>query len=135
MLRVHSKIHRAVTCLQFFTTHEWKFLNDNMMDLVTKMHPEDREKFDFNVSKINWKSYLESYVLGTREYILKEDPKTLEVAKKRLQRYTVHNTTYLKTNRRYPFHILGANPPPTQPMASSSYPLCHHYRRCILNIV
>lgn len=56
------------------------------MDLITKMHPEDRENFDFNVSKIEWRSYLESYVLGTRKYILKEDPKTLDVAKKRLQR-------------------------------------------------
>lgn len=86
MMRVQNKIHRAVTSLQFFTTHEWRFLNDNMMDLITKMHPEDRENFDFNVSKIEWRSYLESYVLGTRKYILKEDPKTLDVAKKRLQR-------------------------------------------------
>lgn len=86
MMRVQNKILRAVTSLQFFTTHEWRFLNDNMMDLITKMHPEDREKFDFNVCKIEWKSYLESYVLGTRKYIMKEDPNTLEVAKKRLQR-------------------------------------------------
>lgn len=86
MMRVQQKIHRAVTCLQFFTTHEWRFLNDNMMELITKMHPEDRDKFDFNVTKIEWRTYFESYVLGTRRYIMKEDPKTLEIAKKKLQR-------------------------------------------------
>lgn len=61
-------------------------MNDNMKQLLNEMHPTDRNKFDFDISNLDWEKYLETYVLGTRQYILKEDPKTLEKAKKQLRR-------------------------------------------------
>ncbi|MFP3020703.1 MAG: acyl-CoA reductase C-terminal domain-containing protein, partial [Wolbachia sp.] len=48
--------------------------------------PADRKLFDFNINDLDWKKYLESYVLGTREFILKESPSTLPVAQKQLRR-------------------------------------------------
>uniref|UniRef100_A0A1B6EM21 Fatty acyl-CoA reductase n=2 Tax=Cuerna arida TaxID=1464854 RepID=A0A1B6EM21_9HEMI len=96
MLRIQDKVQKAVTCLEFFTTHEWQFMNDNMTQLLADMHPDDRDEFDFNVSALNWESYIESYVLGTRKYIIKDDMKTMDSAKKHLRRmYWVHRFSQL----------------------------------------
>ncbi|XP_054266767.1 putative fatty acyl-CoA reductase CG5065 isoform X1 [Macrosteles quadrilineatus] len=96
MLKIHKKLQRAVTCLEYFTTNEWKFMNDNMAQLMKEMHPADREKFNFNISDLNWKTYIESYVLGTRKYILKEDPSTIDTAKVHLRRmYWAHRLSQM----------------------------------------
>lgn len=86
MVRVQTKLQRAVSCLEFFTTHEWRFTNENMVRLLGQMSPADRKVFDFNINDLDWKKYLESYVLGTREFILKESPSTLPIAQKQLRR-------------------------------------------------
>lgn len=87
MLRVQKKILKALSALEFFTTNEWKFISDNMVHLRSKMHPADRDEFNFDISTLNWEEYFESYVLGARQYILKEDLKTLNSAKKHMRRY------------------------------------------------
>lgn len=86
MVQVQKKLQRAVSCLEFFTTHEWKFTNDNVIRLLTNLHPLDRKTFNFDVMEIEWKSYLEQYILGTRKFILKEDPSTFPAARSHLRK-------------------------------------------------
>ena len=86
MVQVQKKLQRAVACLEFFTTHEWKFTNDNVIRLLTNLHPLDRKTFNFDVMEIEWKSYLEQYILGTRKFILKEDPSTFPAARSHLRK-------------------------------------------------
>lgn len=96
MVRVQTKLQRAVSCLEFFTTHEWRFTNENMVRLLGQMQPADRKLFDFNINDLDWKKYLESYVLGTREFILKESPSTLPLAHKQLRRmYWIHRVSQI----------------------------------------
>jgi fatty acyl-CoA reductase len=87
MVRVQKKLQRAVSCLEFFTTHEWQFTNDNVTRLMTHLHPQDRKIFNFDVLEIDWKPYLGQYVLGTRRFILKEDPSTFPAARSHLRKY------------------------------------------------
>jgi fatty acyl-CoA reductase len=86
MVRVQKKLQQAVTCLEFFTTHEWLFTNDNVTRLLTHLHPLDRKIFNFDVLEIDWKLYLEQYILGTRRFILKEDPSTFPAARSHLRK-------------------------------------------------
>nr|CAD7431151.1 unnamed protein product [Timema monikensis] len=86
MVRVHDKLQRAVSCLEFFTTHEWRFTNDNMTRLMARLHPRDRKIFNFDIADLDWKVYWEQYVLGTRKFILKEDPSTFPAARSHLRK-------------------------------------------------
>ncbi|EFX73129.1 hypothetical protein DAPPUDRAFT_110093 [Daphnia pulex] len=51
------------------------------------MTTEEQEMFYFDVRKINWQSYLENYILGIRQFTLKDDPTTLPTARTNLKRW------------------------------------------------
>lgn len=73
--------------IEFFTTRDFIFTNENTMELINHLKPVDQIEFDFDVRKINWHTYIKSYVVGMRNYILKEDPSTLPEARANLKRY------------------------------------------------
>jgi alcohol-forming fatty acyl-CoA reductase len=86
MMRVQTKLSRAVACLEFFTTHEWRFSNNNVVRLAGQLSPVDQKMFNFDMRTLNWSDYMEQYVLGTRRFILKEDPSTFPAARKHLRK-------------------------------------------------
>jgi fatty acyl-CoA reductase len=94
MLKVYHKLNKAVTSLEYFTTHEWKFTCENMMDLYERMSPEDKKMFTVNVKEVNWHNYIGKYCLGLRKYVMKEDLSTLPAARKHMRKmYWVHKIT------------------------------------------
>ncbi|XP_069702736.1 putative fatty acyl-CoA reductase CG5065 [Periplaneta americana] len=98
MVRLHKKVNQAVSCLQFFTTHEWQFTNDNVVRLLSHLNPHDRKTFNFDIKAVDWRSYFEHYVLGTRKFILKEDVSSLPAARTHLRRmYWVHRFSQFLT--------------------------------------
>lgn len=91
MMNVQDRLLKASNTLQFFTTREFLFANDNMISLWKTLSPEDKETFYFDISKFDWKAYFETYVIGTRCFILKESLDTLPAARKNLIRmYILH---------------------------------------------
>lgn len=87
VVKIQNKIAKAVDCLQYFATHEWKFKDDNVHALLQTLSPKDRETFIFDVTTINWEKYMERYVLGFRQFLFKQKPQSLPVSRKRLLRY------------------------------------------------
>lgn len=85
-----------MSCLNYFTTHEWRFISENPIQLLEKMSPEDRRVFYFDVRTIDWPSYIETYALGTRRFILKDDPSTLPAARRHMTRLVQANVTISK---------------------------------------
>ena len=70
--------------LDFFLYQRyWIFKSENIVKLWSKLSDRDREIFFFNIKDIDWKSYSEAYILGTRKYILKEDIDTLPEGRKK----------------------------------------------------
>ncbi|KAF4523936.1 hypothetical protein B566_EDAN011190 [Ephemera danica] len=69
MMRIQEKLQRAVACLEFFTTHEWRFTNENVIRLADRLSPRDRRLFNFDIRELDWREYIEKYVLGVRKYI------------------------------------------------------------------
>ncbi|XP_014485818.1 PREDICTED: putative fatty acyl-CoA reductase CG5065 [Dinoponera quadriceps] len=91
MVRLQTKLYKATKCLQYFSTHQWNFRDDNVRRLGEQLSPEDREIFMFDVKQIDWTSYLEHYILGIRQFILKESPDTLPAARSHITRlYWLH---------------------------------------------
>ncbi|XP_014246768.1 putative fatty acyl-CoA reductase CG5065 isoform X2 [Cimex lectularius] len=86
MVRVQEKILKNLKTIEFFTTREFRFKNDNVVNLFSNLKAEDKTVFNFDVTQIDWRTYLESYMLGTRSYVLKEDPSTIPEARINLRR-------------------------------------------------
>ena len=61
-----------MSCLNFYTIRQWRFISQNAIRLLSKLSEEDRRIFYFDVREINWRAYIRNYVLGARKYILKE---------------------------------------------------------------
>lgn len=80
-VKIHDKITSSVNLMDFFTSNQWEFANDNVFRLMSKMSERDRELFDFDVRKIDWSDYLEDYVLGTKTFMLKEDVSKIALAR------------------------------------------------------
>ena len=86
MTPVYEKVHRSIEALEHFTTNEWTWRTENFEKLVSSQNKVDREKFFIDIQRIDWKSYMESYIFGVRYYLLREDPSTIPSARKKLNR-------------------------------------------------
>ena len=89
MVRIQAKLDKAATCLEYFSTQQWNFKDENVKRLSQQLSPEDRQTFMFDVKQIDWPSYLENYILGIRQFILKESPESLPAARSHIARLVV----------------------------------------------
>ena len=58
--------------IMHFTNGNWKIHITEMLKAHDKLPLKDQNKFPFDIRKLNWDSYIRSYVRGSRVYILKE---------------------------------------------------------------
>ncbi|KAL5289055.1 hypothetical protein ACFFRR_009324 [Megaselia abdita] len=86
MVSIQKKIGKSVGCLEYFSTHQWRFQDDNVRALLNTLSPRDRENFVFDVKLIEWDKYIENYVLGFREFLFKQSPESLPSSRKRMMR-------------------------------------------------
>lgn len=63
LVKVSSMMQKSTKALEPFTTNSWEWTHSNMDKLWEEMAPEDRETFGFDIRKLDWLDYLESYVL------------------------------------------------------------------------
>ncbi|KAK3603205.1 hypothetical protein CHS0354_036132 [Potamilus streckersoni] len=85
-VRIQDKIQKAVRSLDYFTSHQWEFTNNNILMLQSQLSEEDKKEFFFDVKSIDWRMYMEWYCLGTKQYVLKEELSQLPNARKSLAR-------------------------------------------------
>lgn len=103
-VRLQGRIKKAVETLEFFTSTQWEFTNDNVYKLISEMNEVDNKMFNVDVKDLHWKSYLESYCLGTKKYALKEDMTKMSKCRKELKNlvklrnigYSIIFTVFLK---------------------------------------
>lgn len=90
MLRICKKFAKAAKTGEFFALNEWNFHTTTMQSLVEAVkNSEDSERFNVDISKNNgfdWDTYVKSYMLGIRQYVLKDDLSSLPGAKIKLNR-------------------------------------------------
>ncbi|XP_023212310.1 fatty acyl-CoA reductase 1-like [Centruroides sculpturatus] len=86
MMKIYKNVHKTMEVLEYFCVREWMFRADNVEKLFKSMSTQDKQNFNFDISKLSWDKYLENYVLGTRRYVLKEDDSTIPRSQKTLLR-------------------------------------------------
>ena len=85
-VRWFNKLHTQIKVFDFFSSHQWLFDDSNTRKLLNQMSKQDREIFNFDVDEVNWSSHVDDYVLGIRRLILKEDDKSINMARERVSR-------------------------------------------------
>ncbi|KAG8230557.1 hypothetical protein J437_LFUL010158 [Ladona fulva] len=86
LLSIYEKVDEFADLSSFFTMNQWTFHERNITDLIGRMSSEDKVVFPFNIERLSWKPYFRNYMYGLRKYLLKEDPKSIPTAVKRIQR-------------------------------------------------
>jgi alcohol-forming fatty acyl-CoA reductase len=85
-LRIQRRISKAVSTLEFFTSKQWEFSNDNIYMLMKEMNDIDNKLFNIDVRYLHWSQYIEQYCLGTKKYCLKEDMSKMSQCRSQLKR-------------------------------------------------
>ena len=67
--------------VKYFGEQDWLFHDRNVRSLLEQLTPIDRDIFYFDIKQLNWASYLERFVRGLRQYILRDDATTLPKAR------------------------------------------------------
>ncbi|CAI4225621.1 unnamed protein product [Auanema sp. JU1783] len=88
--RLYGKVWKMVETLHFFTLNGWLFRTEGLTELLGEMSIEDQQEFDFDVRTINWNSYLYSYAMGIKKFILKDN--NLPLARTHLYRLKAFKT-------------------------------------------
>jgi fatty acyl-CoA reductase len=86
MVKIQRRIQGGLDVLQYYTTKEWVFRNENLKALPRTLTEKDREIFYTDIKMLDWDVYIRNFVLGTRHYYLKEDPATLPKARRHIRR-------------------------------------------------
>ncbi|XP_067135929.1 putative fatty acyl-CoA reductase CG5065 [Centruroides vittatus] len=82
MMNIYKKVHTTMKVLQYFCTREWMFDANNLEELFNTMSTQDKQNFNFDISKLNWNDYMEDYVLGLRRFVFKDDDSTIPLSRK-----------------------------------------------------
>lgn len=85
MINVQRRIHDGLEVLQYFTTREWSFKNENFIAVRDSMNDLDKSIFPIQFEIIDCLDYINTCVLGARQYMMKEDPSTLPKARRLLR--------------------------------------------------
>ncbi|EEC02726.1 acyl-CoA reductase, putative [Ixodes scapularis] len=90
MVKLFTKLYKVMVSLEYFTTHEWRFNCTNLLALLQEISPADRKMFCIDLRLLNWGHYFKDYVIGTRKFVLKEDPSTVSEGRNKLRRLYIY---------------------------------------------
>lgn len=87
MMKISKRFKMAADTGEFFSTHEWIFGVGNLKRIIQAAQETqlDADEFNCSVKSINWDSYMERYMLGIRQFLLKDDMSSLPMARRKLK--------------------------------------------------
>ncbi|XP_074030221.1 putative fatty acyl-CoA reductase CG5065 [Leptinotarsa decemlineata] len=90
MLKISRKFHEALQAGSFFSTNQWNFEVSTMQTLQNAIDTaKDGGEFEINISESNgfsWDQYIKNFMIGVRQYVLKDDISSLAQARAKLYR-------------------------------------------------
>ncbi|XP_019872635.1 putative fatty acyl-CoA reductase CG5065 [Aethina tumida] len=75
LVKVHRRIFIANMALEFFIMQEWTFINENILELETKIPEQNREEFAYDKYSPLTIPYVffKNGIIGAKKYLLKEN--------------------------------------------------------------
>jgi fatty acyl-CoA reductase len=80
MLKATYRLHKIISSLAFFTSHQWFFSTDNVDAMIDEMNEDDLSLFKVDIAKLNWEIYFITYSEGIKRFLLKETDSTDDVS-------------------------------------------------------
>ncbi|XP_022125582.2 fatty acyl-CoA reductase wat isoform X1 [Pieris rapae] len=98
MLKFYSKVIKLANILFYFSTQDWRFSDDNVREMWRSLPSSDKTVFPFNMADMSWEYMAETFLLGLRVYLVKDDLSTLPEARKKWNRlYYMHQCLKVMT--------------------------------------
>lgn len=69
LVQVQKRVSQGLKVLQYYTTRNWVFKNDNLMKLHSRMNQSDRERFNFNVDEVTKQKNKNLFLVFTHFYV------------------------------------------------------------------
>lgn len=92
-IKMYQKVHKYTAVIEYFCTRDWTFTNDNVQQLHEKMDSKDKRIFPMSMRDVHWRDYFKTYVLGIRQYVMKESEESLPESRTRMYRLEILNKT------------------------------------------
>lgn len=93
----YTRVRQMTGTLTSFTSNQWKFCDTNVRLLFETLTPIDKAMFHFDVTSISWPDYIQSYIIGSRIYTLKDDAKNVPKGLVIIQRRRILQSVTLTT--------------------------------------
>jgi len=91
MVRLQRKIIKSLDGFNFFTERNFNFNTDKLQKLYAELEADDKVKFNFDHSIIDWNVFIKNSMETGRQILFKEGPETIPAAQKKLKRlYIIH---------------------------------------------
>lgn len=84
MMRLYDRIAKSMHTLKYFTQNDWVWTNANVEALMASIPESDKKTFFLDVRPLDWKQYLETFCIGTKQFVLNEDLAELPTAKRHI---------------------------------------------------
>ncbi|XP_072051618.1 fatty acyl-CoA reductase 1-like [Amphiura filiformis] len=73
MLKTYDHMMTSMYLLKYFTCNEWAWSHSNYEKLLETIPETDRKEFFMDARPLDWREYLQTYVRGIKQFVLKED--------------------------------------------------------------
>nr|XP_009860455.1 fatty acyl-CoA reductase 1 [Ciona intestinalis]XP_026693049.1 fatty acyl-CoA reductase 1 [Ciona intestinalis] len=86
MVKLNSKLNAGMSVMEYFFTNEWRWKQDNTTKLQKSLTPKDQKNFNFDARCFSWSEQIKHYVIGTRQFLVKENMNEYPKARKAVDR-------------------------------------------------
>ncbi|XP_052748773.1 putative fatty acyl-CoA reductase CG5065 isoform X2 [Galleria mellonella] len=73
LVKLHSIMNNHREKLEYFTSNYWQARCNNTKSLIVSLSDVDRKTFCCDSTDINWKEYIQTYLVGIRKYLLRSN--------------------------------------------------------------
>ncbi|GMS93370.1 hypothetical protein PENTCL1PPCAC_15545, partial [Pristionchus entomophagus] len=71
--RTFTKVREVYGVFIPFTSKRWIYQSNGMVELIGKMQPDDLERFDFDLRKLDWTDFISDVLFGMKTFLTKND--------------------------------------------------------------
>ncbi|XP_045770532.1 fatty acyl-CoA reductase 1-like [Maniola jurtina] len=89
VLKIQRRIYSSNLALQFYTTQQWTFSNENFLSLRSKIKEEDKKHFYYDMENIDKSELMINGIIGGRRYLLNEKDENLPKSRAHFKRITL----------------------------------------------
>ncbi|XP_043522255.1 putative fatty acyl-CoA reductase CG5065 isoform X1 [Frieseomelitta varia] len=91
MMKINNYLNQLLIAIEYFDTREWTFHRYNITEMMRKVKTlEDGNIVKLDLQDMDWKKYITNYQMGIKKFILKENSRSVNAARRLSFLYWAH---------------------------------------------